>query len=98
MSVHDPFASLIDERAPETTAELAELCVSIAQRFRFGLDAEGHAALPAALAGIERALGAGILSPEAAAPVIEAMVSAMEQQDLLLVADLLERVIAPSLR
>jgi hypothetical protein len=26
------------------------------------------------------------------------MVSAMEQQDLLLVADLLERVIAPSLR
>jgi cobalamin biosynthesis protein CbiG len=94
----DPFASVIDERVPETTTELADRCVSIALCFRFGLDAEGHAAMPSAIAGLERALHAEVLSPEAAAPVVAAMLAAIEQQDLLLVADLLELVIAPSLR
>ncbi|MBX7195961.1 MAG: hypothetical protein K1X94_28155 [Sandaracinaceae bacterium] len=98
MSTRDPFASVLDERVPATTDELAERCVAIAERFRFGHDAEGHAALPGALAGIEQALRAGILSPEAAAPVLGAMLEGIERQDLLLVADLLELVIAPSLR
>lgn len=93
----DPFASIIDERPPETIAELAALCAAVAERFRWGRDAEAHAALPAALLGIEQALRAGILDVEASAPILTELSAAMERQDLLLVADILELVIARSL-
>jgi hypothetical protein len=95
---HEVFATVLDERVPETTDELADRCVAIAERLRFGRDAEAHAAMPGVLAGLEQALRAGVLSPEAAAPVIAAMLEALERQDLLLVADLLEHVVAASLR
>lgn len=83
---------------PATLEELAARCVAIAERFRLGRDAEAHAALPSALAGLEQALRMGVLSPEAAAPILGAMLEALERQDLLFVADVLELVIAPSLR
>jgi hypothetical protein len=93
-----PFSTVLDEGVPETTEELAVRCLAIAEHFRFGRDGEGHAALPGALAGLEQAVRLGILSPESAAPVLTAMLAAFERQDLLLVADLLEWVVAPSLR
>jgi hypothetical protein len=92
------FSSVVDEEVPETTEALAARCLAIAEHFRFGRDPEGHAALPGALAGLEQALRLGILSPESAAPVLTAMLWALERRDLLLVADLLELVVAPSLR
>jgi hypothetical protein len=88
---------LDEETVPATAGALAARCRLVAERFRFGRDPEGHAALPSVLAGLERSLAIGLLDAGAAAPILQAMLDALERQDLLLVADLLEHIVAPSL-
>lgn len=80
-----------------TVAALASACVEVALAFRLGADAEASDGMLAVLDGLERALGDGTLSPSAAEPVLAEMLAAQERGDLLLVADILEQIIAPSL-
>ncbi len=77
---------------------LAERSLATAQLFRLARDPEGHQQLAEVCAAIEQALGEGRPVPGATAPVLTTLVNAQERGDLLLVADLLEYVLVPSLR
>lgn len=78
-------------------SELSRLCVDIAHAFRLANEPGGQTRLPMALSGIEEAIHRGFLDPAATMPVLQTMLEAQERGDLLLVADVLEHVVAPSL-
>lgn len=78
-------------------SDLAAHCVRTAHQFRLGHDATAHGMLIDVLDGFEQALTAGVLDPVSSEPVLSEMLAARERGDLLLIADLLEHIIAPSL-
>lgn len=79
--------------------------VDLAQRFedagwqlRLGHDAEAMLAFPELLALLQQGFSKGWLDVEAAMPVLQELLSAHERGDYLLVADIMELIIARSLR
>ena len=79
--------------------------VDLAQRFedagwqlRLGHDAEAMLAFPELLARLQQGFSQGWLDVEAAMPVLQDLLSAHERGDYLLVADIMELIIARSLR
>lgn len=79
-------------------SHLADRCVLAARLFRLARDTEGHQVLAEVCGSIQRALAEGGDVPGATAPVLGEMLAAQERGDLLLVADVLELLLAPSLR
>lgn len=80
-----------------TNAELVNHCVQTARHFRLGHDAHGHDMLMDVLDGLEAALTGGMLDPVSSEPVLAEMLAARQRTDLLLLADILEHIIAPSI-
>jgi hypothetical protein len=81
-----------------TPTELADACAAVAHEFRRGHDAAAGSRFAPVTAALDATLRAGVLDPAATEPVLLELLAAYERGDLLLVADVLEHVIAPSLR
>lgn len=80
-----------------SNADLVQQCVQTARQFRLGHDTNGHNMLVHVLDGLEAALTGGVLDPVSCEPVLVEMLGARQRADLLLIADILEHIIAPSI-
>lgn len=81
-----------------TRIELAQRFEEAGWRLRLGRDAEALLAFPDLLSLVQESFSQGWLDIEASMPVLEELLSAHERADYLLVADIMELIIARSLR
>lgn len=82
---------------PETLRQLMNDCIQVARHFRLGMDTVANGLLLDVITGISEAFAQGLLDAQAAQPVLTEMLSAKERRDVLLVADILEHIFAPSI-
>ena len=81
-----------------TRIELAQRFEDTGWHLRLGRDAEAMLVFPDLLSLLQQSFGQGWLDVEAAMPVLEELLSAHERGDYLLMADIMELIIARSLR
>ncbi|MEC8191739.1 MAG: hypothetical protein VX944_04850 [Myxococcota bacterium] len=81
-----------------TRVELAQRFEDTGWQLRLGRDAEAMLAFPELLELLQQSFGQGWLDVEASMPVLEELLSAHERGDHLLMADIMELIIARSLR
>ena len=71
-------------------------CVAIGRLFRTAHEAEANARFTKLLEILERYLQTGVVSTEHTLPLLRELLAAQERGDRLLVADILEYILAPA--